>query len=249
VYPSGDWGWSNPITGIAVVRAKGSLLAWRRDAEAGPMALRITKQGLKAVDIEDEAVATPKETGGRTAPADKVKAPGRARNDQVNRKVDSRTPAFGSKTDSADLPLQRKCGREGKRQLLGEIVGSQHDRSLSLDWPFEELTRCSLLNRIAQPQKLIYSLICLHIMFAFKIVHRGGADRAPHRLALIKHREINDHSIEVVAQYFTSLQRHCKSSVEPHVPSSVASECTARPGPHGDHIIASRSPSDGVAES
>jgi hypothetical protein len=30
------------------VRANGSLLAWRRDAEAGPMALRITKQGLEA---------------------------------------------------------------------------------------------------------------------------------------------------------------------------------------------------------
>jgi hypothetical protein len=30
------------------VRADGSLLAWRRDAEAGPMALRITKQGLEA---------------------------------------------------------------------------------------------------------------------------------------------------------------------------------------------------------
>ncbi len=34
-----------------------------------------------------------------------------------------------------------------------------------------------------------------------------------HCLALIKHREINDHPIEVVAQYFASLQRHCKSSV------------------------------------
>src|SRR5262249_18600470 len=31
------------------VRADGSLLAWRRDAEAGPMALRITKQGLEAI--------------------------------------------------------------------------------------------------------------------------------------------------------------------------------------------------------
>jgi hypothetical protein len=41
------------------------------------------------------------------------------------------------------------------RQLLGEIVGSQHHRSFSLDWPFEELTRCSLLNRFAQPHKLI----------------------------------------------------------------------------------------------
>jgi hypothetical protein len=33
-----------------------------------------------------------------------------------------------------------------------------------------------------------------------------------HCLSLIKHREFNDHPIEVVAQYFTSLQRHCKSS-------------------------------------
>src|SRR5262249_6208204 len=103
--------------------------------------------------------------------------------------------------------------QRGMTQLLEEIVGSQHHRSFSVDWPFEELTRCSLLNRIAQPQKLIYSLICLHLMLAFKIVHRRGADRTPHCLALIKHREINDHSIEVVAQYFASLQRHCKSSV------------------------------------
>src|SRR5262245_44370985 len=50
-------------------------------------------------------------------------------------------------------------------------------------------------------------------MLAFKVVHRRGADRTPHCLALIKHREIDDHPIEVVAQYFASLQRHCKSSV------------------------------------
>src|SRR5438445_7385773 len=89
------------------------------------------------------------------------------------------------------------------RGLLEEIVGSQHHRSFSLNWPFEELTRCSLLNRIAQPHKLIHSLIRLHITLAFKIVHRRGADRTTHCLTLIKHREINDHSIEVVAQYFT----------------------------------------------
>src|SRR2546427_6090711 len=92
----------------------------------------------------------------------------------------------------------------GDEVLLEEIVGSQHHRPFSLDWPFEELTRCSLLNRIAQPHKLIYSLICPHIMLAFKIVHRRGADRTPHSLVLIKHGEINDHPIEVVAQYFTS---------------------------------------------
>ena len=38
------------------VRANGSLLAWRRDAEAGPMALRITKQGLEAIGVKDTAV-------------------------------------------------------------------------------------------------------------------------------------------------------------------------------------------------
>ena len=108
---------------------------------------------------------------------------------------------------------RRPIGNSRVATLLEEIVRPQHHRSFSVDWPFEELTRCSLLNRVAQPQKLIYSLICLHLMLAFEVVHRRGADRTPHCLALIKHREIDDHPIEVVAQYFASLQRHCKSSV------------------------------------
>jgi uncharacterized protein DUF3489 len=45
------------------VRANGSLLAWRRDAEAGPMALRITKQGLEAIGVKDVAVGAPTKTG------------------------------------------------------------------------------------------------------------------------------------------------------------------------------------------
>jgi hypothetical protein len=44
------------------VRASGSLPVWRRDDESGPMALRITKNGLEAIDVEDEATAAPKET-------------------------------------------------------------------------------------------------------------------------------------------------------------------------------------------
>jgi len=54
------------------VRVHGSLLAWRRDAEAGPMALRITKQGLEAIGVRDGAVAAPEETSIRAAPAPKV---------------------------------------------------------------------------------------------------------------------------------------------------------------------------------
>jgi hypothetical protein len=113
----------------------------------------------------------------------------------------------------ADLDRDHARRQRAMRQLPKEIVGSQHHRSFSFDWPFEELLRCSLLNRIAEPHKLIYSLICLHIVLAFKIVHRRGADRTPDYLALIKHREINNHPIEVIGQHFTSLQRHRQSSV------------------------------------
>jgi hypothetical protein len=50
------------------VRANGSLLAWRRDAEAGPMALCITKQGLEAIGVKDVAVGAPTETNVSPAP-------------------------------------------------------------------------------------------------------------------------------------------------------------------------------------
>jgi hypothetical protein len=47
------------------IRAAGSLPVWRRDEESGPMALRITKNGLEAIDVKDEAVAAPSETSVR----------------------------------------------------------------------------------------------------------------------------------------------------------------------------------------
>jgi len=50
------------------VRAGGSLPVWRRDDDSGAMALRITKTGLDAIDVEDVAVAAPKETNVRPAP-------------------------------------------------------------------------------------------------------------------------------------------------------------------------------------
>jgi hypothetical protein len=56
------------------VRANGSLLAWRRDVEAGPMALRITKQGLEAVGVKDDAVGAPTETSTFSPPVPKVES-------------------------------------------------------------------------------------------------------------------------------------------------------------------------------
>jgi hypothetical protein len=57
------------------VRAGGSLPVWRRDDDSGAMALRITKNGLEAIDIEDEAAAAPKETSVRDAPSPEVEKP------------------------------------------------------------------------------------------------------------------------------------------------------------------------------
>jgi hypothetical protein len=56
------------------VHANGSLLAWRRDAETGPMALRITQQGLEAIGVKDDAVGVPSERSVSPAPAVKVVA-------------------------------------------------------------------------------------------------------------------------------------------------------------------------------
>jgi hypothetical protein len=51
------------------VRAGGTLPVWRRDDDSGPTALRITKNGLEAIDVEDEATAAPQRTSLRPAPA------------------------------------------------------------------------------------------------------------------------------------------------------------------------------------
>jgi hypothetical protein len=65
-------------------------------------------------------------------------------------------------------------------------------------------------------------------MLALKIIHRRSTDRTPQRLALIKHRELNDHPIEVVAQHFASLQQHCKSSLlSDYAMSAGSARCAA----------------------
>src|SRR5262249_31555062 len=56
------------------VGATGSLPIWRRDDDNGPMALRITKQGLEAIDVEDEATDAPNETSVVPTLAREVKA-------------------------------------------------------------------------------------------------------------------------------------------------------------------------------
>jgi hypothetical protein len=57
------------------VRAAGSLPVWRRDDDSGAMALRITKNGLEAIDVEDVTVAAPQETSVRHAANPEVEKP------------------------------------------------------------------------------------------------------------------------------------------------------------------------------
>ena len=57
------------------VRAAGSLPVWRRDDETGPMALRITEQGLEAIDVDGEAETAAKQTSMRPAPTHEGEAP------------------------------------------------------------------------------------------------------------------------------------------------------------------------------
>ena len=53
-------------TGISrsQIRANGSLPVWQRDDQRGPMALRITNDGLQAIDAGNEAAAIPKTRSG-----------------------------------------------------------------------------------------------------------------------------------------------------------------------------------------
>jgi hypothetical protein len=57
------------------VRAGGSLPVWRRDDDSGAIALRITKNGLEAIDVEEEAPAAPEETSVRPALTSEVGTP------------------------------------------------------------------------------------------------------------------------------------------------------------------------------
>jgi hypothetical protein len=95
------------------VRAGGSLPVWRRDDDSGPIALRITKQGLEAIDVEDETVAAPKEASVRPAPArDEVEPPA------------AKAVASGKRISVAAQKSARKKHRPGKAKTK---AGSAHE--------------------------------------------------------------------------------------------------------------------------
>ncbi len=114
------------------VHANGSLLAWRRDAEAGPMALRITKQGLEAIGVKDDAVGTPAETSvsparDRTeveAPAVKVVA-SRKRSVATRTSVRMRHQRGKAKTKAGSSRESRPGSKQARvLAMLGRAEGA-----------------------------------------------------------------------------------------------------------------------------
>ena len=115
------------------VHANGSLLAWRRDAEAGPMALRITKQGLEAIGVKDDAVGTPAETSvsparDRTeveAPAVKVVASRKRASVATQTSVRMRHQTGKAKTKAGSSRESRPGSKQARvLAMLGRAEGA-----------------------------------------------------------------------------------------------------------------------------
>jgi Protein of unknown function (DUF3489) len=114
------------------VGAAGSLPVWRRDDDSGPMALRITKQGLEAIDVEDEAAAAPNETSLCPAPAREAEAPAaeiitsRKRSSIAAQKQARKKQAPGRAKTRAGSPRESRPGSKQARVLamLGRAEGA-----------------------------------------------------------------------------------------------------------------------------
>jgi hypothetical protein len=115
------------------VRADGSLLAWRRDAEAGPMALRITREGLEAIGVKDTAVGAPTQTSvgpapDRTkveAPTVKVVAPRKRASVATQKSVRTRHQRGRAKTKAGSSRESRPGSKQARvLAMLGRAEGA-----------------------------------------------------------------------------------------------------------------------------
>ena len=114
------------------VRAGGSLPVWRRDDDSGPMALRITKKGLAAIAVEDEATAAPKDTSVGPVASPEVETPAaRAIASRKRISVAAQMPARKkhhpgkAKTKAGSLPESRSGSKQARvLAMLGRPEGA-----------------------------------------------------------------------------------------------------------------------------
>jgi len=105
------------------VGAAGSLPAWRRDAESGPMALRITTNGLEAIAVEAEG-----EPALQQASADPAKTPasGSGARTSIAARKSARKKHPQGRATKADARAETRPGSKQARVLamLGRAEGA-----------------------------------------------------------------------------------------------------------------------------
>jgi hypothetical protein len=164
------------------VRAAGSLPVWRRDGDRGPMALRITKQGLEAIDVEAETVAAAPARGQVETPAAKAIASGKqislaaqksARKKHRPGKAKTKGSLRESRPASKQARVLAMLGRpEGA--TIAAIIRATHWQQHSVRGFFAGVVR-KRLGLDLRSQKVDGDRV-------YRIVHSGGAGSGPRRL-------------------------------------------------------------------